>query len=100
MIAGFQTLAQTAESKDFWADPINHPMMPLYSVTALVFIVVILILIVALYLLRILNLLVKQNEKERAEKLGLAYSPESSWWEKMWQQANAFVPAAQEKILS
>jgi cytochrome c oxidase cbb3-type subunit 3 len=97
MMAGFETLAQSSETKSFWSDPINHPMMPLYSVTTFVFIVVVLILVVALYLLRILNLLVRQNEKARSEKLGITYAPTPSWWEKMWQSANDFVPLSQEK---
>jgi cytochrome c oxidase cbb3-type subunit III len=98
MLVGFETLAQQSASiKDFWADPINHPMMPLYTVTSFVFFVIVLVLLVAIYLVRILDLLVKQSEKDRAKKLGIVYAPKPSWWEKMWQSANNFVPLAQEK---
>jgi cytochrome c oxidase cbb3-type subunit 3 len=98
-LAGIEVMAQAETSKSFWQDPINHPMMPLYIVTTFVFVVVVLVLVSAMYLLRILNLLVKQNAKDRADKLGIAYTAQPSWWEKMWEQANAFVPAAQEKNL-
>jgi cytochrome c oxidase cbb3-type subunit III len=98
MLIGFETLAQESGStKDFWGDPINHPMMPLYTVTSFVFVVIVLVLLVTIYLVRILNLLVKQSEKDHAKKLGIVYIAQPTWWEKMWQSANDFVPVAQEK---
>lgn len=91
-------LAQEAPAtKSFMDDPINHPMAPLYLVTALLFITLILVIIVAIYMLRILNTFVEQAEKERAKKLGIAYVPSVSWWTKFWDEFNAAVPVAKEQ---
>jgi len=62
-----------------------------------VVIVIITLLIVVLYLVKLLNMLVKQSEKERAVKLGKAYVPRQSWWDQLSQKLNASVPVAQEK---
>ncbi len=95
--AVFPAAAQDAVAKSFWDDPVHHPMTPLYLVTALVLVTIILVLIVAVYMLKILNLFVRQAERERAEKLGQPYVPSVSWWTKMWDEFNASVPVAQEK---
>lgn len=88
---------QVSETKSFWADPINHPMTPLYLVTCFVFVVVILVCFVALYMIRILNMLTNQAEKERAEKLGIVYVPKPSWFSRFSQTMNASVPLELEK---
>ena len=83
--------------KSFMDDPINHPMMPLYLVTGLLFVTLILVITVAIYMLRILNAFVEQAEKERARKLGITYTPSVSWWTKFWDEFNASVPVAKEQ---
>lgn len=83
--------------KSFTDDPINHPMAPLYLVTALLFVTLILVITVAVFMLRILNTFVEQAEKERAAKLGVAYVPRVSWWTKVWDELNASVPISKEK---
>lgn len=98
MTAVAPVLAQDAAApKSFMDDPINHPMAPLYLVTALVFITLVLVITVAVYMLRILNAFVEQAERERAKKLGIAYVPSVSWWTKMWDELNASVPVAKEQ---
>lgn len=97
-IPGKTTWAQVvALPASFLDDPFNHPLMPLMVVTAMVVITILLVLVVAVYLLRVLNVMVQQTERERAEKLGLAYAPNPSWWQKIWQDLNAFVPVEKEK---
>ncbi|MBT1703749.1 cbb3-type cytochrome c oxidase N-terminal domain-containing protein [Chryseosolibacter indicus] len=85
------------EQKSFWDDPINSPMLPLYLVTTFVFIVIILVGAVALYLIKVLNMLTEQAEKERAQKLGVVYVPRPNWWSRFSQKMNASVPVEQEK---
>ncbi len=96
MVLGIQVMAQDT-AKTFLDDPVNHPMTPLYLVTTLMFLTLVLVVIVAVYMLRVLNLFVEQAEKERAQKLGVPYTPSVSWWTRMWDQLNAAVPINQEK---
>lgn len=89
--------AQETAAKSFWDDPVNHPLTPLYVVTAFVLIAMLTVLLVAFYLLRILNLLIEQTEEKRAATLGKPYVKRESWWSKLVQRLNASVPVAQEK---
>ena len=84
-------------AKSFWDDPINHPMMPLYAVSTMVFIVIILVMVVSLYMLRIINVLASQAEKEKASLEGKVYTPKPSLWSQLIQKLNASVPVSQEK---
>lgn len=86
-----------AAPSDFWTDPFNHPMLPLYAVTVLMFVTIALVLVVTVYMLRILNMVVRSAAVEKAAREGRAYVPEPSLWEKFWQQANDSVPLEQEK---
>lgn len=87
----------TATEKGFLDDPFNHPMTPLYLVSALVLIVVILVAFVAIYMIRILNVLTVQSEKERAQKQGVTYVPKPTWWSRFSQSMNASVSVEEEK---
>lgn len=90
--------AQTPSAqRNFWDDPFNNPLTPLIVVTAMVLITILLVFIVAIYMIRVLNIMVQQAAKEKAEKQGLVYVPEVSWWEKIWNDLNAAVPVSQEK---
>ena len=97
LLSGSFAFGQDAAAPSFWDDPVNNPLTPLYLVTALIFVVILLVMVVALYLLRILNVLVKQAEMERAQRLGIVYKPQPTVWEKLWQSANEFVPVEQEQ---
>jgi len=88
---------QESGQKVFWDDPINHPLLPLYLVTTFVFVVIILVLVVAIYLIKILNIVTEQAEKQKAEKLGVAYHQKPTVWQKFVQRVNASVPVAEEK---
>jgi cytochrome c oxidase cbb3-type subunit 3 len=70
--------------------------MPLYAVTTMVFIVMLLVLAVAITMIRVLNMFVREASRERALKLGIAYEPELSWWDKFTQRMNRSVPVQQE----
>jgi cytochrome c oxidase cbb3-type subunit 3 len=83
-------------SKSFWDDPVNDPMAPLYVVSGFVFVVVLLVAFVAIYMIRILNLLTVQAEKEKAAKLGMAYVPKPAWWARFSQKMNDSVPIERE----
>ncbi len=84
-------------TKSFWDDPFNHPLLPLYTVSVLLLISILLVMIASIYTLRILNIFIRKAQEERAAKLGIQLVHEQSWWEKMWQDANAMVPLAEEK---
>lgn len=88
---------QSDIQKPFLSDPINHPMTPLYLVMGLLFIVILLTIVVALYLIRIVNSLTQQAEKDKATKLGVTYAPTPGWWQRFVQRMNASVPVAREK---
>ena len=97
IIFGVVPIAAAQDVKGFWADPINHPLSLFYLVIAIIGVTVGLVLVAAIYMLRVLNLFVTQAKKERAEKAGLVYRPESTWWEKAWDSFNASVPLDKEK---
>ncbi len=88
-----------SETTDSWVDPLNHPMMPLYLVSAFVLVVVILVVFVAVYIYKILNMLTAQAEKEKAAKLGVAYKPKPTWLQNFYQTVNASIPVEQEKAI-
>ncbi|MBA4058017.1 MAG: cytochrome oxidase subunit III, partial [Marivirga sp.] len=81
----------------FWDDPVNHPMLPLYLITVFMLIVVVLVGFVAIYLIKILNMMSEQAEREKALKFGIVYTAKATWWDKFLQQVNASVPVDQEK---
>jgi cytochrome c oxidase cbb3-type subunit III len=92
-------IAQEASQteKSFMGDPFNHPMLPYYAVFALIVFVTILIAVVGVYVINILNLLTEQAKKQRAEKLGVVYTPSPGWWQRFSEKMNASVPVEQEK---
>ncbi|MFZ6010814.1 MAG: cbb3-type cytochrome c oxidase N-terminal domain-containing protein, partial [Bacteroidota bacterium] len=87
------------EAQSFWKDPLSDPMLPIYLVSALVVTVAILVTVVGIYIIRVLNVLMIQQEQENAKKLGIAYVPKPSWWNRFSQQMNASVPVEQEKTI-
>lgn len=89
-------LSQEA-TQSFFADPFNHPMTTLYVVTALLFVTLVLVLIVAVYMLRVLNTLAEEAERDRAKKLGVTFTPQPSWFTVIWDRMNASVPVSREK---
>lgn len=91
--------AAQPDTSAFWNDPFNHPMFPVYIVLGLIFATVILVAMVGIYMIRIINLLTAQAEKERAEKLGIAYVPRPTWWSRFNKTVNAAVPVAEEQSI-
>jgi cytochrome c oxidase cbb3-type subunit 3 len=100
-ISTFVAFAQdtAAPAKTFWDDPISHPLFPLYVVTALIIVVTLLIMITGIYMIRILNMLAEQSEREHAEKRGLRYVPRPGWWSRFSRQMNASVPLEEESTI-
>jgi cytochrome c oxidase cbb3-type subunit 3 len=88
---------ETVKEKSFWDDPFNHPLLSFYLTLSFVFIIIVLTIAVCILLIRVVSLLSRQMEKQRAEAAGIACVPELNWLEKLWQQLNASVPVAQEK---
>lgn len=83
--------------RSFMDDPFNHPMLSFYLVIALLFISIVLIAVVGIYILRVIRILTEQLDREKAQKLGVAYVPSPGWWERFTQRINASVPLEQEK---
>lgn len=96
-LSAVTTFAQENTAKTFWDDPVNHPLTPLYVITALLLVVVILVAVVGIYMVKVLNTLTEQARKVNAEKSGIAYVPAQSWWQRFAQRMNASVPVEQEK---
>jgi cytochrome c oxidase cbb3-type subunit III len=90
---------ETAPLKKFWDDPISDPLFPLYVVTSFVVVVIVLVLFVAFYMLRILNMFVQKTAEEKAAKLGVAYAPQPSAWQRLWSKINASVPLEKEESI-
>jgi cytochrome c oxidase cbb3-type subunit 3 len=74
----------------------NDPVFTLYVAAGFVFVVAVLVLVVALYMLKVINLMTRQVAREKAERLGIAYKEEPSFWSKLWSQSNDFVPLEKE----
>jgi cytochrome c oxidase cbb3-type subunit 3 len=85
-----QSVAEASTS--IWDDP----LLTFYVVVGFIFMLAILVLLVAVYMLRVLNYMNQHAAQERAERLGIPYVPEPTFWEKLWQQSNDFVPVEKE----
>jgi cytochrome c oxidase cbb3-type subunit 3 len=96
LLIPFGSFAQATE-KTFWSDPFSSPLLPLYIVTALVFITIILVMVVAMNMLTILNLIIRKNAEEKAMREGKTYVPPLTVWDRFWDDVNASVPLAEEK---
>ena len=82
---------------NFMDDPFNHPLMPIYFITALTVIVIVLLIVVSGYMIKVLNMITRQTEEGKALKLGVALAPSPGWWERFTQRMNASVPLENEK---
>lgn len=71
-------------------------MLPVYSALALIGITVLLTIIVIFYLVKVLNIMMRHAEEERAAKLGIQLPPRVSWWDKLMQRLNDSVPVTEE----
>jgi cytochrome c oxidase cbb3-type subunit 3 len=97
LILSSGAIAQELVNKSFWEDPINDPMLPFYLIISFLLLTAILIGVIGIYLVKTLNMLAAQAEKDKAQKLGKVYVPKPSLWSKIMQQLNASVPVAEEK---
>lgn len=75
----------------------NDPAFLFYVAVSFVFLVAILVMVVAVYMLKVINLMTEKEAQEKAERLGIAYTPEPTLWQQLWQQSNDFVPLEKEK---
>lgn len=89
-----QSVAEASTS--IWDDP----LLTFYVVVGFIFMLAILVLLVAVYMLRVLNYMNQHAAQERAERLGIPYVPEPTFWEKLWQQSNDFVPVEKEASIT
>jgi cytochrome c oxidase cbb3-type subunit III len=95
-LSSLAIIAQTS-GQSFWSDPFNNPMFPVYVVAAFVIIVLILVIVVALMLLKAINTIIDETEKQKAKELGVTYVPRETWVSQLVQKWNAAVPVEQEK---
>ncbi len=75
---------------------LDDPLLPFYMVVGFIFIIALLVLTVAAYMLRVLNIMTRQAEKERAEKLGIVLKETPSMLQRLWDQWNALKPLEKE----
>jgi cytochrome c oxidase cbb3-type subunit III len=86
---------QTTPDTSVWDDQLTK----FYLVAGFIFVVSVLVLIVLLYLLSVIKVLAEKAARERAEKLGITFKPEPSFWSKLWIKINGFVPEEKEATL-
>ena len=98
-VMGSNAFAQNASSQtpSSSQDSLSSAMLPFVVLTVLIFVTAILIVVVGIYLVRILNILANEAEKEKAERLGITITHKSSWWSRFIDSMNAAVPVTQEK---
>ncbi len=94
------TFAQEeAPVQTFMDDPLAHPLLPFYLVSAFILVALVLVVIVGIYMIRVVNMLTEQAIREKAQKLGIAYVPSPGLWQRFTQRMNASVPVDQEKSI-
>jgi cytochrome c oxidase cbb3-type subunit 3 len=93
MILSLNGFAQEAVRKSF----IDDPLLPVYIIIGIIIFIIILLIGVAIVLLKTINSLTAQAAKEKAARLGVAYVPTATWWDRFSQRVNASVPVEQEK---
>lgn len=92
---GAQAQTTSAPNTSIWDDP-----TVLFYVTAgFLFVVSILVIVVALYMLQVLKYMARNAAIEKAEKLGIEYKEEPSFWSKLTQMANQSVPLEKEETI-
>ncbi|MEK6782410.1 MAG: cbb3-type cytochrome c oxidase N-terminal domain-containing protein [Bacteroidota bacterium] len=84
-----------AVTPSLWDDP----YLLFYISVGFMFIVILLVLTVAVYMLKVLNIMVKKTQIEKAAEEGREYKPGPTMWEKIWQGANNFVPVEKEATI-
>src|SRR5690606_24938704 len=99
MAGGSSVMAQANESQTFWQDPFSHPMTPIYGLIVLICVVILLIGFVAVAMIRVLNVFSENLAKERAEKLGIPYVPQPTYWQRLVRSLNASVPVEEERSI-
>ncbi|MBK5280185.1 MAG: c-type cytochrome [Bacteroidia bacterium] len=77
----------------------DDPYLLFYTSVGFMFAVILLVLTVAVYMLKVLNIMVKKAQMERAAQEGREFKQEPSLWEKIWQGANKFVPVEKEATI-
>lgn len=98
---GIVQAQDTVESTTgFWSDPLADPLLPFYIVIGFIFIVALLVIIVAAYMIKILNMFVRKAAEEKAEKEGVVYVPEPSWWSRFDREVlTGAVPIEKENTI-
>lgn len=89
----------TAVQNRFWDDPFNDPLLPVYLLGIFILVVFIVVLVVAFYALRVINMLIDQSLRAKAEESGSVYVPSPSWWSQLWSRLNRSVPVEKEKTI-
>lgn len=92
-------IAVDAQSTTQIASVWDDPTVMFYVVIGFMFVVVLLVLAVALYMLQVVNILARNAAQEKAEKLGITFEPEPSFFGKLWEKANDFVPVEKEATI-
>ena len=77
----------------------NDAMFPLYIIMGLIVIVTLLITATGVVMIRMMNMLADQSERDKAKRLGVAYVQRPGWWSRFSQKANAYVPIEKESTI-
>lgn len=96
----FAAFAQErAPGNSAWADPLQHPMLPVYAIGGVMLIVMLLLGVTGILMIRMLNMLAEEAERQKASRAGVPYVQRSGWWSRFSQRANASIPLDQEQSI-
>lgn len=100
LLTSFAVHAQdTAQKQSSMGELFNSPMLPFYIILSFIAIIIILISFVGFYLIKVVNLLTVEAEKDKAKQLGIVYKPRTSWWSRFMTDVNAAVPVENEQSI-
>lgn len=89
-------LAQAVTPAATSSSLLNDPAVLLYVTAGFLFLLAILVVIVATYVLQVINILTRKEAEARAQRLGIVFKPEPSWWSRLMEMLNASVPVEKE----
>jgi cytochrome c oxidase cbb3-type subunit 3 len=86
------------------SDPVSlsvwdDPNILFYAAVGFIFIVILLVLTVAVYMLKVINIMARNAQMEKAASEGRVFKPEPTLWDRIWQGANNFVPVEKEATI-
>ena len=77
----------------------DNTMIQVYVVMGLIVVVLLLITATGILMMRTMSMLAEQSDREKAAREGVRYAQRPSWWSRLSQTANGYVPLDQESTI-